>query len=102
MANMIAKNKIPKSRLSESENDRQIEAQADDASAWGRSIKVRRGKSTPLSLPAELAARAVFLAKLHREKNVQSWIARIIKERVEIEERAFSQAKWALSAQVGR
>ena len=59
-------------------------------------------KSHPRSLPAELAARAVFLAKLHREKNVQSWLARIIKERVEIEERAFSQAKRALSAQAGR
>ena len=99
---MIPKNKNPKSRFSESEIDQLVEAQADDVSAWGRSIKVRKGKSTPLSLPAELAARAVFLANLHREKNVQSWLARIIKERVEIEERAFTQAKRALSAQAGR
>lgn len=102
MASMSTKNKTAKSRLTESDIDKLVEAQADQSIAWGRSIKVRTGKATPLSLPAELAARAVFLAKLHREKNVQSWLARIIKERVELEEHAFSQAKRALSAPVGR
>jgi len=93
---MKPKRKIVKSRLSDSEIDALVEAQADDPSAWNKPAKIRRGKNAPLSLPADLAARAVFLAKLHREKNVDSWLARIIKERVELEERAFSQAKRAL------
>ena len=54
-----------------------------------------------LSLPAELAARAAFLAHLHREKNVGEWLARIIKERVELEEVAFSEAKRAMSHRNG-
>ena len=97
---MKSKGKTVKTRLSESEIDAVVEAQADSPSAWGRPIKVRRGKNKPLSLPADLAARAVFLAKLHREKNVESWLARIVKERVELEERAFTQAKRALSARI--
>jgi len=34
---------------------------------------------------------------LHREKNVEKWLARIINERVELEEVAFSEAKHAMS-----
>lgn len=95
---MKPKGKTAKTRLSDAEIDALVEAQANYPSAWDKPTKVRRGKNAPLSLPADLAARAVFLAKLHREKNVDSWLARIIKERVELEERAFSQAKRALSA----
>ena len=95
---MNSKSKTSGTRLTELDIDKRVEAQADDQSAWGRPVKVRRGKTTPLSLPADLAARAIFLAKLHREKNVQSWLARIVKERVELEEHAFSQAKRAMSA----
>lgn len=95
---MKSRGKTAKARLSEREIDALVEAQADDTSAWGKPIRARRGKSRPLSLPADLAARAVFLAKLHRERSLESWLARIIKERVELEERAFAQAKRALSA----
>jgi hypothetical protein len=48
-----------------------------------------------------LATRAAFLARLHREKNVEKWLARIIKERVEMEEVAFSEAKRAMSLRNG-
>lgn len=82
--------KKPKRRqLSEVEIDRIVESQAEDNSAWTKPLKVRRVRSTALSLPADLAARAAFLARLHREKNVEQWLSRIIKERVELEEVAF-------------
>jgi hypothetical protein len=38
---------------------------------------------------------------LHREKNVEEWLSRIIKERVELEEVAFSEAKRAMSGRNG-
>jgi hypothetical protein len=100
MASMKSKAKPGKARFSESEIDALVEAQANIPSAWGNAVRVRRAKNKTLSLPADLAARAVFLAKLHREKNVESCLARIVKERVELEERAFTQAKCALSARV--
>jgi len=101
MAVMNSKKKSRRNQFSEEDIDKIVESQAQDDSAWERPIKVRRAKSTALSLPAELAARAAFLARLHREKNVGEWLSRIIKERVELEEVAFSQAKRAMSHRNG-
>jgi hypothetical protein len=101
MAVMSSKKKSRRNRFSEKDIDKIVESQAKDDSAWERPIKVRRAKSTALSLPAELAARAAFLARLHREKNVEEWLSRIIKERMELEEVAFSEAKRAMSHRNG-
>ena len=101
MAVMNSKKKSGRTRLSEGEIDKIVELQATEDSAWQRPTKVRRAKSTAVSLPTELAARAAFLARLHREKNVGEWLARIIKERVELEEVAFSEAKRAMSHRNG-
>jgi hypothetical protein len=51
-----------------------------------------------LSISADLAARATFLAKLHRERRVDEWVERVLRERVEIEESAFTAAKKTLAS----
>lgn len=89
--------KRTKKQLSEEEVDSIVESQADDKSAWGKPIRIRRSRAASVSIPAELAARVAFLAKVHREKNVQDWLAKVIKERVELEEVAFNEAKRELS-----
>jgi len=101
MAIMKSKKKTTTKQFSEEEIDRIVESQAEDDSAWGKPISIRRAKPTALSIPTELATRAAFLARLHREKNVEKWLARIIKERVEMEEVAFSEAKRAMSLRNG-
>ena len=78
--------------------DQLVTAEADDDSAWQKTIVVRRPKSTSLSIPAELAARAAFLARFHRESRVDKWVERIVRERVEIEESAFTAAKKTLAS----
>ena len=90
---MKSKKKQAGKQLSEKEIDTIVESQADDESAWEKPIKVRRAKAASLSIPAELAARATFLAKLHRENNVEDWLTKVIKERVELEEVAYNEAK---------
>jgi hypothetical protein len=90
---MTTKANMPRKALSESEIDDLVEAQADDDSAWSRPVHAPRAKAAALSIPAGLAARAAFLARLHREKNLQQFIARIVRERVELEELAFIEAK---------
>jgi len=62
---------------------------------------VVRAKPASLHIPAELAARAAFLARLHKEENLEGWLTRIIKERVELEEVAFTEAKRELSLKGG-
>ena len=87
-----------KKKLTQDETDEVVTGQADKDSAWERVVSVRRSKPTSLSLPAELAARAAFLAKLHRESGVEKWVERIVRERVEIEESAFAEAKKTLAS----
>jgi hypothetical protein len=74
------------------EIDRFVISQSDDDSAWETPIHVKRSRPTSLSIPGELAARASFLARLHRA-GIDKWVERVIRERVELEELAFAEAK---------
>jgi hypothetical protein len=78
--------------------DRLVVAQASDESAWEAAVRVRRSKSAALSLPGELAARAAFLARLHREAGIDHWVERVVREGVEIEEFAFKETKKKLAS----
>jgi len=97
MGVMKSRKKPPKEQLTAEQIDEIVEAEADDDSAWEKPIQVRRTRPGALCLPPELAARVAFLAKLHREKNVADWLTRVIKERVELEEVAFTEAKREMS-----
>ncbi len=90
---MSIKDKITKKKLSEKEIDEIVVSQADDDSAWEEPLKIQRIKQSSLSISAELASRAAFLAKLHRENSMEKWLTRIIQERIELEEVAFREAK---------
>jgi hypothetical protein len=85
-------------KLSELEIDQIVAAQADDDTAWEQPIRVERSKPASLSLPGDLAARAAFLAQLHRTKSVDEWLTRVIQERVELEEAVFVGIKQDLAA----
>ena len=76
----------------EEEIDRIVITQADDESAWGVPVKVSKSKSTSLALPSDLAARAAFFARLHREASLENWLKRVIQERLDIEEAALTNS----------
>ena len=78
--------------------DQEVISQANDDSAWESPIRVKRSKPASLSIPGELAARAAFLARLHREPGVAKWVERVVRERVELEELAFREAKKKLAS----
>ena len=78
--------------------DRIVISQSDDETAWESPIRVKRSKPASLSIPGELAARAAFLARLHRETGVDQWVERVVRERVELEELAFREAKKKLAS----
>lgn len=84
--------------LSEHEVDTLIIAQADDDSAWGKPVRVQKTKAATVSLSSALATRIAFFARLHREKNIATWVERIIKERLDLEEAAFAGLKRDLAA----
>jgi hypothetical protein len=84
-------------RQDEKAIDKLVIAQADDDSAWGKPVQVHRSKSEAVSIPAEVAARAAFFARLHREPSLEHWIKKVITERIDIEEAAFAATKRALA-----
>jgi hypothetical protein len=85
-------------RLSPEAIDALVVAQSEDSSAWEVPVAVSRSKAASLSIPGDLAARAAFLARLHHEPGVDQWVERIIRERVELEESAFNEAKKKLAS----
>jgi hypothetical protein len=78
--------------------DALVVSHSEDESAWEAPLGVRRSKPASLSIPDDLAARAAFLPRLHREAGVDKWVERIVRERVELEESAFNQAKKELAS----
>ena len=95
---MSIRNKRKTTTLDQETIDRLVIAQSNHESAWGAPIRVKKSKPASLSIPGELAARAAFLARLHREGGVDKWVERVIRERVELEELAFAEAKKQLAS----
>jgi len=85
-------------RLDQEGTDRLVVSQADDEPAWEAPIQVKRSKPAALFLPGGLAARAAFLARLHREAGIDKWVERVVRKRVEIEEFAFKETKKKLTS----
>ena len=90
---MKAKKISGRRRMTEEGIDNLVVAQAGDDSAWEAAVQVRRGEPGTISIPADLAARAAFLAQVHRASGVEEWLTRVIRERIELEEVAFAEAK---------
>ena len=88
-------------QASEEEIDDLVTAEADDDLAWEEPIRVQPSAQTSFSISADLAARAAFLARVHHAEAVDSWLTKIIQERIEIEENAFGAAKRELAVKVG-
>jgi hypothetical protein len=73
--------------------DRRVISQSENDSAWEAPVRVKRARPASLSIPGDLAARAAFLARLHRAADLETWVERVLRERIELEESAFSEAK---------
>lgn len=90
-----------KTKLTEREIDQSVIKEAEKEEAWGKAIRVRRSKNAAVSIPAEVASRAAFFARMHRERSVEDWIKRIVVERIDTEEAAFAQLKRELQSEHG-
>lgn len=96
------KDKSKAKRLSEKGIDDIVEAQADNPAFWEGPIHVRVKRPAAMRLSPELAARAAFFARLHHASSVDHWLQRIIKERIDFEEAAFSGLKRDLTSPKSR
>lgn len=92
-------NPIFSNKCMQEEIDWIVVAQADEETAWEDPIAVTPTVSSSVSLPAELAARAAFIARLYRTEHVEEWLVHIIEERLDMEEKIYSDVKRELSLQ---
>ncbi len=95
------KTKKPEPALSEKEINDRVVAQAENDTAWSQPVLVRQTKPASISLSADLAARARFFARLHRERSMETWISKIIQERLDLEEAAFTGVKREIALSAG-
>ena len=79
--------------LTQDEIDQLVVAEADNESAWDAPIFVQPTPPNAVALPAELAARAAFMARLHRSDSVEEWLLHIIQERLDMEEAMYGEIK---------
>ncbi len=80
-------------QISEEQIDAIIIEQAHDDSAWEDPITVQRTGTLSLALPAELASKAAFFARLYHATDVEAWLKQIIQDRIHQEEAAFAEVK---------
>jgi hypothetical protein len=85
--------KVKGKAYSQEEIDQLVVAQADDDAAWETPIHVQPIALSSLPLPTELASRAAFMARLHRETTVEDWLVHIIQERLDFEESIYGDVK---------
>jgi hypothetical protein len=90
---MSGKKTFGRRKMTEQDIDNLVVARAGDDSAGEAPVQVRRGEPGTISIPADLAARAAFLAQVHLASGVEEWLTRVIRERIELEEVAFAEAK---------
>ena len=82
-----------KKKLTEEQIDVIVTKQADDLSKWESPVRVKAPQAISLRLSPQLIQKAKFLASLHKSKGYQSYLEKIIKERIQLEEKLIESIK---------
>ena len=80
-------------KMTEEEIDSIVISEADDMSKWEKPIKV---KPTSIRFPPAIVEKAKYLARLHKTRGYQTWLKKIVEERIELEEKLLSDFKQEL------
>jgi hypothetical protein len=81
----MATMKKAKSKLTEREIDEIVVRQAGDDSAWGKPVHAKAISVVPISLSPKLIEKAKAIARRRRMKGYQSWMQRVIRDRIKEE-----------------
>ncbi|MEO8167514.1 MAG: hypothetical protein ABI623_04645 [bacterium] len=77
--------KKTKIKLSEREIDEIVIRQADNKSAWGKSVHLKAFSVVPISLSPKLIEKAKMIARRRRMKGYQVWMQQVIRDRLKEE-----------------
>ena len=91
-----------KKKLSEKKIDEIVTREADDLTKWEEPIFVKPASATSIRLSPEIVRKAKYLAKIHKFKGYQTWLKRIIEERIRIEEEILRELRQEFSKDTGK
>ena len=78
--------------------DQEVASQALDDKQWGKPVRVSpRLNATSIRLSPVTIERAKFFANLHHERGYQTWLKKIIEERIDSEYRLYQELKASFS-----
>jgi hypothetical protein len=89
-------NRIKHIKLSEKERtiDNEVIKEANNEGNWEKSIHVSPHlNATSIRLSSNTIERAKFFAKVHSERGYQTWLKKIIEERIDTEYKLYQQLK---------
>jgi hypothetical protein len=93
MANMRKK------KLTEQEIDEIVASEADDITKWEDPISVKPEGAISIRLSTDTIRKAKYLAKLHKYRGYQTWLKRIIEDRIKTEEEILNGLKQDLESE---
>jgi len=91
-----------KSKLTEQEIDEIVISEANDITKWEEPISVKPPRVTPIRLSPDTVKTAKYFAKLHKYRGYQTWLKRIIEDRIKTEEAILKELKQRLESDNSR
>lgn len=74
--------------------DEEVIALSNDENAWGEEISVSPvTKPTSIRLSTRTIQQAKFFARVHHERGYQSWLKKIVEERIDTEYELYKRLK---------
>ena len=96
MANM------KKRELTEQEIDEIVTSEANDISKWEEPVSVKPSGTASIRLSPDTIKKAKYFAKLHKYRGYQTWLKRIIEDRIRTEEEILKELKQRLESESSR
>jgi len=93
---------MKKRKLTEQEIDEIVIREADDINKWEEPISVKASGEASILLSPDTIRKAEYFARLHKYRGYQTWLKRIIEERIKTEEEILKDLKQRLESEISR
>lgn len=93
---------MKKRELAEQEIDEIVTSEANDISKWEEPISVKPSGAASIRLSPDTIRKAKYFAKLHKYRGYQTWLKRVIEDRIRTEEEILKDLKQTLESESSR
>lgn len=93
---------MKKRELTEQVIDEIVTSETNDISKWEEPISVKPSGAASIRLSPDTIRKAKYFAKLHKYRGYQTWLKRIIEDRIRTEEEILKELKQRLESESSR